>query len=172
MAEQSNAAVHPPLGAESARCRLAINLDGSGQGSSPTVVSPAAAICSPPRRAVATCWQSSRREWFTQHLAAREFATRASGCFPVPRRCARVRLCKSRTLSTDAQVTVEVVNANKLVDNAPQSKGDQTIRWDGTDASGKTVPAGDYLVKLSAQVAGSSTPLERYATARILDAAR
>ena len=74
------------------------------------------------------------------------------------------------SLPADAQVTLEIANVEKLVDNATQSKGPQTVTWDGAGANGKPVPAGDYLVKLSAQVAGGGEPLERFASARVLDA--
>ncbi|MGB8643973.1 MAG: FlgD immunoglobulin-like domain containing protein, partial [Anaerolineae bacterium] len=75
------------------------------------------------------------------------------------------------TLPADAQVTLEIANVKKLVDNAAQAKGSQAVTWDGTDANGKPVPAGDYLIKLSAQVTGGSEPLTRFVSARVLDAA-
>ncbi len=74
-------------------------------------------------------------------------------------------------LPADAQVTLQVVGAKKLLDQKPQAKGWQTIVWDGTDANGKPVPPGDYTIQVTAQVAGGGEPLERYATARVLDAA-
>lgn len=76
----------------------------------------------------------------------------------------------SYALPTDAQTTLEVVGAKKLLDKTQQAKGVQTTVWDGTDANGKPVAPGDYTIKLTAQVAGGGEPLDRYATARVLDA--
>lgn len=77
----------------------------------------------------------------------------------------------SYALPTDARVTVGIVGVKTLLEGAQQAKGPQTIVWDGTDANGKPVPPGDYTIKVTAQVAGGGEPLERYATARVLDAA-
>jgi len=77
----------------------------------------------------------------------------------------------SYALPTDARVTVGIVGVKTLLDKAQQAKGPQTVVWDGTDANGKPVPPGDYTIKVTAQVAGGGEPLERYATARVLDAA-
>lgn len=73
----------------------------------------------------------------------------------------------SYTLPADAHVTVEIANVKKLLDNVAQNKGDQSVTWDGTDANGKPLAPGDYVVQITAQAAGSSAPLTRYATVHI-----
>ncbi len=77
------------------------------------------------------------------------------------------------SLPVDADVTLQVLGADgkplkTLINNVHEPKGVQTTPWDGMGSDGKPVPFGDYQLKLSASIAGES--IERYATARVLDA--
>ena len=79
------------------------------------------------------------------------------------------------SLPADADVTLQVLDSSgkllkSLADKVKQAKGTQIITWDGSGSDGKPVPAGDYNVKLSASI-GSGDPIERFTTARVLDAA-
>ncbi|MGC8783990.1 MAG: FlgD immunoglobulin-like domain containing protein [Armatimonadota bacterium] len=60
------------------------------------------------------------------------------------------------TLSADAQVQAEVLNASGkpvriLQSGAPSRAGIQTVSWDGRDGGGVAVPAGAYLLRIRAQ---------------------
>jgi len=66
-------------------------------------------------------------------------------------------------LSASADVTLTVRDPNgNVVATIPEgslNQGDQTLTWNGTDASGKTLPDGEYQVQVSAKsISGSAVP--------------
>ncbi|GLH70441.1 basal-body rod modification protein FlgD [Geothrix rubra] len=66
-------------------------------------------------------------------------------------------------LSAAADVTLTVTDANgNIVTTLPEGnlgKGDQTLTWNGTDASGNQLPDGDYKVTVTAKsLSGAAVP--------------
>ncbi len=62
----------------------------------------------------------------------------------------------SYTLGTDAAVDVEILNiagrsVRALCSGAVQGQGVQTVSWDGRNAAGARVPAGRYIVRVTAR---------------------
>jgi flagellar hook assembly protein FlgD len=60
------------------------------------------------------------------------------------------------TLSADATVDVEVLNiagitVRRLVGERAQTAGPQQLTWDGRNNAGSAVPAGAYLVRITAR---------------------
>ncbi len=72
------------------------------------------------------------------------------------------------SLSTDAAVTVEVLDSNrslvrKLIEETDQAAGQHTLVWDGLDRMGQVLPDGKYFVR----VAGKATVLNAASTVQV-----
>ena len=81
------------------------------------------------------------RQLQVQALAARPSASGVEVCF---------------TLSAPANVTVEVLNlagrkVRRIAADRPMPSGVCTVRWNGTNSVGSPVPAGRYLVRVTAR---------------------
>jgi hypothetical protein len=79
------------------------------------------------------------------------------------------------TLPADGQVTLEVQDNGGqtlriLLDQASQGKGEQHVAWDGTGIDNLPLAPGDYRLHLSVAIGGGE-PLDRLASARVLDPA-
>jgi flagellar hook assembly protein FlgD len=75
-------------------------------------------------------------------------------------------------LPADAQVTLQVLNGGEniqLLDKTPQSMGANSVTWNANGANNSPLAAGEYVVKLSAQLAAGGNPIERIASVRVLD---
>jgi flagellar basal-body rod modification protein FlgD len=72
-------------------------------------------------------------------------------------------MCIRDSLSAAANVTVTVTDANgNVVATLPKgdlAAGDNTLTWNGKDASGNTLPDGDYKVSIKAlSASGAAVP--------------
>jgi flagellar hook assembly protein FlgD len=152
------------------------NLDGSNQvilpGSGQPGVDDAQATAAASGDAVAlvSTRGGNRDIWLQTSLQIARFALTPTGG-AVPGDTQHI----TYTLPAAATVTLQVqhgdTNARTLLDAVQQAKGTQDVIWDGLDAAGKALSAGDYTLKLLAQVSSGDAPLVRYATGRLLDAA-
>ena len=153
-----------------------ISLDGSGQNiidgsGQPGVgdVQPAAAGDGSSIALISTRG-GARNIWLQATLQIARFdANPATGVVPGD------QLQLTYSLPADAEVTMQVLDGSgkllkSLADKVKQAKGTQVLTWDGSGSDGKPLPAGDYNVKLSASIGGGD-PIERFTTARVLDAA-
>jgi flagellar basal-body rod modification protein FlgD len=74
--------------------------------------------------------------------------------------------------AVDIQIDVKDSSGNivRSLNPTAQSSGDQTVTWDGTDANGAHVPAGDYTFTVTAKNAtGNSVTASTYTEGRVTE---
>jgi len=153
-----------------------INLDGSGPALLPGSPQPGSADMQPAAAgdgsalAIVSTRGGGRNIWLQASLQLTSLDVLPAAGAP-----AGEGLRIEYMLPAAADVTLQVLGSDgsalrTLLDKVQQSKGSQSLTWDGSDAGFRALAAGDYAVLLSAQVAGGGDALKRYVSARVLDA--